>query len=256
MARLQSGQKHNKKPRKVDWSPPGVIASVYREVRHTQPSAGQSPGVEMFRLLPSDGFWWPVHVQREGPFGTERYRPPIDGKDCRLVLQSIARALRLGGDEEHRGLLLGDGDGEGMWEGRVRRRGVTREVFERAVAGLVVAAMEVLEEGVEAGIYEDPEGFVKGVKGRGGRVWWRGVDGEVMMRLLRLVMVARQGWLERLDGGRRGPQRTGVLVMAVDGLLNVLEGRFGGDVEVMDRHWDNDEGWEFVEGYKLEGAWV
>lgn len=119
---------------------------------------------------------------------------------------------------------------------------------------LVVAATELVEDGIEAEIYEDPEGFMWELKWRNEDAWFANLEvGDVVVwRLLRLAMVARQGWLERLS---RGPEDKGSLANAVDGLLNVVECRFDGDEEVMERHWGNKEGWEFVEGCELERAW-
>ncbi|KAK4447816.1 hypothetical protein QBC34DRAFT_466827 [Podospora aff. communis PSN243] len=237
-----------------------VIGCVVQEAcrANCQPERNP-PAVQWFRLLPPVGFWWPVHVEQVGASGRERYRPPLDARGCQAIMRAIKLALKLGSDEEQRAFLLGDVDGEGEWEGRPWPWGVTREVLERALVVLVVTATEVLEEGEGWEMYEDGEGFVRELKGWNDGISWfsrKEVGGEVLVGLLRLIMVARQGWVETPMGNGGGPEGRETLANAVDGLLNVVEGRVGGDREVMEMHWRNEEGWRFVNGEKLKGGWV
>ncbi|KAK0611400.1 hypothetical protein B0T14DRAFT_607491 [Immersiella caudata] len=256
MARFPNGRKQEKRLQSAG-SLKSVIGSVAREACRAQCNSRHSPAVEMFRLLPSTGFWWPVHAKQVDEAGGEQYRPPLDVKSCLTIMHAVMSALKVGSDEEERGYLLGDVQGNGQWEGRVWPWGVTREVLERALVGLVVAATEVLEEGEGVEMYEDVEGFVGGVKWRNGGSWFakREVRGEVLVRVLRLVMVARQAWVERgkNSGGLEGRE---TLANTVDGLLNVVEGRIEMEEEAMERHFGNEEGWRFVKGEKLEDGWL
>jgi len=242
-------------PRRYDWSLKSVIASVAREVHRPNHEPGNPSAINMFRLLPPLGFWWPVRTDTTSRLGRERYRPPLDPRDCQCVVRGITRALRLGSDGEHRALLLGDRERE--LEGTVWVWGVTKEVLERAMVLLVVAATEVVEEAVEADIYEDPTGFVMDLRKGNETAWFahKEVRPGALVKLLRLAMMARQGHLERLKGGTTAHGERETLANAVDGLINVVECRFAENVEVMDKHFEDVEGLQFVEMDRLEEAW-
>lgn len=234
----------------------GVISSVAHEAHRDRPNLDStaSPGLELYRLLPPTGFWWPVHVEPAGWFSSKQYRPPLDTKEAQCSLRSIELAPKLGSDDNHRAALLGDW--EGKWQSVNWPRGITTDVLEMAMAMLVVAATEAVEESVEAGIYEDPKQFVRELKGRNEKAWWAGrnVSWKVLVKMLRLVMVARQGWLASADKGKGGGWEESGLANAVDGLLNVVECRFAEDVKVMDKHFGNEESWELWMGRSWKGG--